>query len=80
METVSVSKFKATCLALLERVRRTGQPILVTRRGQPLAQVLPPPPQERDLRWLGTLARTGRVVGDVISPAIDESQWEIMGK
>ena len=29
-ETISISKFKATCLAVLERVRRTGKPIVVT--------------------------------------------------
>ncbi len=35
MEEIAISKFKATCLAVLERVRKTGQPVLVTRFGQP---------------------------------------------
>ncbi len=30
-ETMAISKFKATCLAVLERVRRTGRPVVVTR-------------------------------------------------
>jgi prevent-host-death family protein len=78
MERVPVSKFKATCLALLERVRRTGQPILVTRRGVPIAQVIPPPPRERPESWLGSLKGTGRITGDILSPALEENVWEAL--
>jgi len=77
MEQVPISKFKATCLALLDRVKRTGQPILVTRRGEPIAQILPPPPPERPASWLGAFRKTGRIVGDILSPAIEE-EWEIL--
>ena len=42
MEEIAISKFKATCLAVLERVRKTGQPILVTRFGQVIAEIRPP--------------------------------------
>jgi prevent-host-death family protein len=41
-EVVSVSKFKATCLALLDKVNRTGQPVLVTKQGEPIALITPP--------------------------------------
>ena len=37
-----ISKFKATCLATLERVRRTGRPLRVTRFGKPVADIVPP--------------------------------------
>ncbi len=43
MQTIAISKFKATCLAVLESVRRTGQPVLVTRFGKPVAEIVPPP-------------------------------------
>src|SRR5207302_1891342 len=39
MEEMAISKFKATCLAVLERVRKTKKPILVTRFGEPIAEV-----------------------------------------
>ncbi len=42
-ETVSISDFKARCLAILDRVKKTGQPVIVTRRNEPIAQVVPPP-------------------------------------
>lgn len=78
METVPISKFKATCLALLERVRRTGQPILVTRRGEPVAEVGPPRLPPRGEGWLGCMAGTVRVTGDIVSPAADEADWEAL--
>ena len=78
IETVPISKFKATCLSLLERVRRTGQPILVTRRGEPVAKVIPPAPATRPGPWLGSFATTGKIVGDIVSPASDERDWEAL--
>ena len=78
METISVSKFKATCLALLERVRVSGEPILITKRGEPIAQVLPPPPPEQTGRSAFGCAR-GRmeVVGDIVSP-LPEALWDAL--
>ena len=76
METVSVSEFKATCLALLQKVKRTGQPILITRRGEPIAQVVPPPPLPSRENWLGCMKGTIIYMGDVVSPVMDEDDWE----
>jgi prevent-host-death family protein len=78
MEKMPISRFKATCLGVLERVRRTRQPVLVTRFGEPVAQVLPPPPAPRPKRWLGDLAGSGRILGDIIAPASDEQDWEAL--
>jgi prevent-host-death family protein len=77
MESLSVSKFKATCLAVLERVRRTGEPVLVTKRGEPLAEIVPASRPAEDKRSLGVLAGTGRIVGDVVSPM--DGDWEVLG-
>ena len=78
IERVTISKFKATCLALLEKVKRTGEPILVTRKGEPVAQVIPAPLPEKPKSWLGSFQSTGKIVGDIISPPVDESNWEIL--
>ena len=75
---MAISKFKATCLAVLERVRRTGQPVLITRFGKPVAEVVPPRPQPRSNDWLGSLSRTVSFTGYIISPAIDEEDWETL--
>ena len=78
LETISISEFKATCLAVLDRVKRTGCPVLVTRRGEPIAQVVPPVPPPRPASWLGCMAGTTRLTGDLVSPALDETEWELL--
>jgi len=78
METIAISKFKATCLAVLERVRRTGKPVLVTRFGKPIAEITPPPAPAKPNRWLGDLRGTVRIVGDIVGPASDEEDWEAL--
>ena len=78
MEEIAISKFKATCLAVLERVRKTGKPILVTRFGQPIAEIVPPSVPEQPKRELGTLRGSFRILGDIVSPASDEEDWEVL--
>ena len=78
MHEIAISKFKATCLAVLERVRRTRQPIRVTRFGEPVADVVPPAVSPKKKRWLGSMAGTGCIVGDIVSPASDEKDWEAL--
>ena len=71
---MQISKFKATCLAVLARVGKTGNPILVTRFGKPVAQIVPPPP-ERSGCWLGSMRGRGRIRGDFVAPASDLADW-----
>ena len=78
MEEIAISKFKATCLAVLEQVRKTGKPILVTRFGEPIAEVVPPTVKEQPKRELGTLRGAVRIVGDIVAPASDEDDWEVL--
>lgn len=77
-EQISISKFKATCLGLLKKVKRTGQPILITRKGEPIAQVVPPPPPKKAESWLGSFKSTGKILGDIVSPVVSEKDWEAM--
>jgi len=78
MESIAISKFKATCLAVLERVRRTGEPVIVTKRGEVIAEIVPASHPARGKRKLGTLAGTVRIAGDIVSPAVDEEEWEAL--
>jgi antitoxin (DNA-binding transcriptional repressor) of toxin-antitoxin stability system len=75
MEQIAISKFKATCLAVLERVRKTGQPILVTRFGQPIAEINPPSRTKRSIRLGGGIG-TVEILGDIVGPTGDISDWE----
>ena len=78
MEEIAISKFKAMCLALLELVRKTRKPIWVTRLGEPVAEVVPPTAKPKKTQWMGSMEGTGRIVGDIISPANDEEDWEVL--
>ena len=69
MQEIAISKFKATCLAVLERVRRTRQPVRVTRFGDPVAEVVPSSANPKKKRWLGSMSGKGRIVGDIVSPS-----------
>lgn len=78
MLEIPISKFKATCLAVLERVRVTREPVLVTRYGKPVAEIVPPSDQGERGGWLGQLQGTLRIKGDIVAPASDESDWEVL--
>jgi prevent-host-death family protein len=78
MEEIAISKFKATCLAVLESVRKTGKTVLVTRFGEPVAEVVPPHRSRKPKRWVGSLAGTGQITGDIVAPASQEDEWEVL--
>jgi antitoxin (DNA-binding transcriptional repressor) of toxin-antitoxin stability system len=77
MDTIAVSKFKATCLARLERVRQTGRPLLITKRGVVIAQVMPPPPLEPRGSGFGVMAGRAVELGDIVGP-LGEDEWEAL--
>jgi len=79
-EVISISQFKATCLAVLDKVKRTGQPVLVTRRGVPIAMIEPPPPPELKESWLGGFKHKGKIIGDIVSPASNETEWGVLNE
>ena len=71
-KTIGAAEFKARCLALLEEVRQTRQPLLVTRHGKPVAEISPFVPQnDKDENPL-----KGSVLfqGDLISPL--NEKWD----
>ena len=67
---VGAAKFKAECLALLDHVAATGEEIVVTKRGKPVARVVPveePPP----------LLGSGRILVDEEELLAPLNDWEI---
>lgn len=78
MDTIPISKFKATCLAALDHVRRTGRPLRVTRFGKPIADVVPAAPEKPESDWLGSLRDTLEIRGDIVGPSSDIVDWEAL--
>ena len=77
MKEIAVSEFKAKCLAILDQVQKTKQPIRITRFGKPLAEVTPPSPVVPK-NWMGSMKGTMKILGDIVSPAGDPDDWEVL--
>jgi prevent-host-death family protein len=77
-ETISISKFKATCLKLIDQVKTTGVSIIVTKRGEPYALITKPPAPEKTESWIGKYKDEIEITGDIIKPVVDESDWEVL--
>lgn len=74
---VSISLFKATCLELLKEVKETGRTLIVTRRGEAIAQILPPPVPSR-VSWMGCMKGSGKILHDIVAPASDPDDWQAL--
>jgi prevent-host-death family protein len=68
-KSVPAGRFKAECLALLDRVEQTGEPLVVTKRGRPVAEVVPVRARAKGLK--------GSVIvrGDIVGPILDS--WDV---
>jgi prevent-host-death family protein len=77
MKEVAISEFKAKCLALLDQVQKTKEPLLITRFGKPVAEVGPHSAAGRN-NWIGSMAGTSRILRDIVGPAGEESDWEVL--
>lgn len=74
---MKLSEFKAACDEVIERVHQTGEPVVITRSGEPVAEIVPATvPKLR--RSLGSMRGSGRIVGDIISPVSDEADWDVL--
>ena len=78
MEEIAISEFKAKCLAILEQVRKTRKPIRITRHGKPVADIVHTEPAFDRASWIGSMKDTMKINGDIISPATDEDEWEVL--
>lgn len=75
MQTIRASEFKAKCLALMDEVARTGEAILITKNGKPVAELHPPAGKPRQSPfgcWKGMI----EITGDIMSPV--DVEWDAM--
>jgi prevent-host-death family protein len=80
MQEIAISEFKAKCLSLLEEVNKTKTPLRVTRRGKPLADIIPASPNPGERAWIGSMTGTIKIAGDIVSPVIDIREIEALRK
>jgi prevent-host-death family protein len=60
----------------MEDVRSTREPLVITKRGKPVAKLVPVDSKKDD--WIGRLNGKMRIVGDIESPAVPLEDWEVL--
>jgi prevent-host-death family protein len=71
---IAAGDFKARCLALMDEVAERGGEYVITKRGTPVAKLVPVRTERRT--FLGSMKGTVKVTGDIVSP-LDEA-WEAL--
>jgi prevent-host-death family protein len=69
---IKASEFKAKCLAIMDEVERTGQSVVITKKGKPVAELVPHRERKKNAR--GILKDCLFITGDIISPI--DVEWE----
>jgi prevent-host-death family protein len=70
---VAAAEFKGNCLRLIDEVAQQRQPIIITKRGKPVAKLMPLE-EERPVDLFGYMAGTAKICGDIVSP-IEDVEW-----
>jgi prevent-host-death family protein len=78
MEEIAISEFKAKCLALMERVRKTRKPLRVVKHGKPVVEIIPATNAPTRAELFGSMKGTFEITGDVVSPSTDADEWEVL--
>jgi prevent-host-death family protein len=74
MKTVPAGEFKARCLTLMDDVRTTREPVVITKRGKPVAKLVPA--DDGGDEFIGRLKGVIEIVGDIESPVVPPEDWE----
>ena len=69
--TIGAGEFKAKCLQLLDEVAAHREPLVITKRGKPVARLVPMPP---DAQLFGALAGSVLDEGDIVAPV--DAEWD----
>jgi prevent-host-death family protein len=76
MKTMTEGKFKAQCLKVIDRVNATREPVIITRKGRPIAKLVPAGLPKED--FFGCLAGIIEIVGDIESPVQPAEDWNAL--
>lgn len=73
MKRVPAGVFKTKCLAIMDEVQSKREAVLITKRGKPVAKLVPADDQPDSI--FGFLKGKGKIVGDIVSPALTPEEW-----
>jgi prevent-host-death family protein len=76
MKRIAAANFKTHCLKVMEDVRTTREPVLITKRGRPVAKLVPAETSSDD--FIGRLEGVVKIVGDIESSVEPPESWEVL--
>jgi prevent-host-death family protein len=76
MKKMAAGEFKSRCLAVMDSVQKTKEAVLITKRGRPVAKLVPAEEAPRD--FLGRLEGIVKIVGDIESPIEPLDAWDAL--
>ncbi len=71
-DKIPAGEFKAKCLQVIDEVQRLRMPIIITKRGKPVAKLVPL--DEHPESFVGSMKGSMEIIGDIISPI--DVKWE----
>ena len=74
MKRMPAGEFKAHCLAVMDKVANSGEPIVITKHGKPVVKLVPAEKQADDI--FDYMAGKAKVVGDIVGPVTPPEDWE----
>jgi prevent-host-death family protein len=69
---VPAAEFKINCLRLMDEVALQRRPIIITRRGKPVAKLVPV--EEKPIGLVDCMAGTAKICGDIVGP-VEDAGW-----
>jgi prevent-host-death family protein len=76
MRTIAAGKFKANCLAIMDEVQKNRETVLITKRGKPVAKLVPAKSETKD-DFFDSMKGKAKITGDIVSPAFELDEWEM---
>jgi prevent-host-death family protein len=73
MKKMAAGAFKVHCLAVMDEVQSKREAVLITKRGKPVAKLVPVENAKDDI--FGFLKGKVTILGDVVSPALTPEEW-----
>ena len=78
MEQIQLSQLQENVRAIIEAVKRSDKPVLISDKGKLLVKIVPLSSSGQS--WLGCMKDTGKVIGDIVSPAESTEAWEVLSQ
>ena len=74
MKEMSAAQFKSQCLAIMDKVQESGEPLVITKHGKPVAKLVPVEKTGEDI--FGYMVGKARIVGDIMN-SVPPENWEL---